>query len=136
MPSEILLVEDNRGDVVLLQEAFAEVDTHPQLTVASNGSEAMDLLRSRAAANPSALPGLIVLDLNLPRKDGKQVLEELKADPVLARIPVVILTSSNADRHVAQVHGLPDDSYVLKPTGFEGYLDVARGLARRLPPAG
>ena len=128
---EILLIEDNRGDVLLLEEAFRDIGFDPQLAVAGNGADAVDLLRRRTGPAPAGrLPDLIVLDLNLPRKGGKEVLAELKADPALAAVPVLILTSSGADQHVVGAYGLPESAYLIKPAQFSGYLDVARQIAK------
>ena len=126
---EIVLIEDNRGDVLLLTEALRQVECVPQMTVAGDGMAGLALLRERAAASPPQLPDLILLDLNLPRMDGWEVLRHLKAEPVLRAVPTAILTSSKADRHLMQAHDLPADRYLIKPASFQGFLELAGRIA-------
>ncbi len=124
---EILLVEDNPGDVRLTQEAFKEGKIENRLTVVGDGDAAMELLRGRVARGEPH-PGLILLDLNLPRKDGRQVLAELKSDPALKLIPVVVLTSSAAERDVVESYERNVNAYVTKPIDIDEFLAAIRAL--------
>jgi CheY-like chemotaxis protein len=126
-PVEILLVEDNPGDVRLTQEAFREGRIENKLTVAGDGEGALELLRGRLAVG-EARPGLILLDLNLPRMDGRDVLAELKGDPQLKVIPVVVLTSSSAERDVVESYERNANAYVTKPIDIDEFLAVIRAL--------
>jgi CheY-like chemotaxis protein len=119
---EILLVEDNPGDVRLTKEALKECGVPHQLTVAGDGVEAMRLLRG------GQTPDLIQLDLNQPRKDGREVLEEVKADPQLRRIPVVILTTSNSQTDVARAYDLHVNAYVVKPVDMDRFVEVIKAV--------
>jgi len=111
---EILLVEDNPGDVLLVRKALERAGLRHELRVAGDGDEALALLRAPAAAG-RARPGLVLLDLNLPGKDGREVLAEIKGDPALRVLPVVVLTSSRAERDVRRAYELHANSYVTKP---------------------
>ena len=122
----VLIVEDNPGDVLLLQEAMAETGFACRVSVARDGIEAIEYLRQSRLAQHSDRPELIVLDLNLPRMNGRDVLAFIKTDQELAGIPVLILTSSRADRDIVQLYGLPQDAYLIKPASFTGYLEVAQ----------
>ncbi len=126
-PVEILLVEDNPGDVRLTQEAFREGRIENLLTVVGDGDSAMALLRDRLAKGQPK-PGLVLLDLNLPRKDGRQVLAELKSDPQLKTIPVVVLTSSAAERDVIESYERNVNAYVTKPIDIDEFLGAIRAL--------
>jgi CheY-like chemotaxis protein len=119
---EILLVEDNPADVLLTEEAFQEATVSNRLSVARNGAEALDFLyrRGRHAAAPR--PALILLDLNLPRKNGREVLAVIKADPQLRRIPVIILTTSSAEEDVLKSYDLHANSYITKPVDLNKLL--------------
>ena len=123
-PIEILLVEDSPGDVRLTQEALEEVKIRNNLTVARDGEEAMELLRSNGAADSIPRPDLILLDLNLPRKTGREVLEEVKGDPALRRIPVVILTTSNEEGDVLGSYDLHANAYITKPVDLDQFIAV------------
>jgi two-component system, chemotaxis family, response regulator Rcp1 len=127
-PIVILLVEDNLGDVRLTREAFKEGKVQNRLLVVSDGVEAMSLLRQQGAHGASPRPDLILLDLNLPRMDGRQVLEEIKADPSLKRIPVVILTTSRAEEDILRTYDLHANCYISKPVDFETFLSVVRSI--------
>ncbi|MEJ7597558.1 MAG: response regulator [Kofleriaceae bacterium] len=118
----ILLVEDNPGDVDLILDALK--NPLYAITVASDGIEAMRLVRSHEK------PTLILLDLNLPKKDGRQVLQEIKADPELMQIPVVILSSSDASRDLDQAYRLHANCYLTKPVDLDAFLEVIAGIAR------
>ena len=125
---EVLLVEDNPGDVRLMREAFWEVDVRHCLHTASDGVEAIDFLRRREGYARAPRPDLIVLDLNLPRKDGREVLAEIKADARLRHIPVVVLSSSTAAEDVAGAYDLHANCYVSKPVDFEQFVGVVRSI--------
>lgn len=125
-PVEILLVEDNPGDVRLTQEALKDGRVMVNLTVASDGVEAMEILRGHRAANTR--PDLIVLDLNLPRKNGREVLEEIKADEELKRIPVIVMTTSKAETDIYKAYNLNANCYVTKPVDLDEFLNVVRSI--------
>ena len=127
-PREILLVEDNLGDIRILQEAFADAGITSRLNVVRGGDEAMDFLYRRGRFGGAPTPDLIVLDLNMPAKDGRTVLQELKADPLLRNIPLAILTSSSVDRDIVKTYGLPEEAYIVKPSFYAHYNDVVRSL--------
>jgi len=124
---QILLVEDNPGDVRLTQEAFRHGRLANELIVCGDGDAAMKLLRERQANN-SQLPGLVLLDLNLPGRSGLDVLAEIKADAVLRLIPVVVLTSSAAERDVLQSYERNANAYVTKPIDMDEFLAAIRSL--------
>lgn len=121
----ILLVEDNAGDALLVQEAFQETGTRCDFTVATDGELALALLQGDAHLRPIDRPDLILLDLNLPRKDGYEVLRDLKSCPVLRSIPVIVLTSSGAERDVAMVYTLHGNAYFRKSSSFGEYVQLA-----------
>ena len=121
----ILLVEDNPGDVRLMREALSPTGSK-KLVVVEDGEQAIRFLRRANPYADSPRPDLIFLDLNLPRKDGREVLAEIKADTSLRRIPVIVLTTSEADRDVHRVYDLHANCYVRKPTDLDDYLAVIR----------
>ena len=125
---EILIVEDNPGDVRLTTEAFKKGSTRPHFTVARDGVEALAILHRETPFAESPRPDLILLDLNLPRKDGWEVLREIKRDFELKAIPVVILTSSDADRDVAASYRLGANSYIAKPVDLGGFNEVVQSF--------
>jgi chemotaxis family two-component system response regulator Rcp1 len=125
-PAEILLVEDNAGDVRLTQEAFKEGQVRSNLSVARDGVEAVAFLRREGPYAHVARPDLILLDLNLPRKDGRAVLREIKADPILSLIPVVVLTTSPSEDDVLTSYGLHANCYILKPVELDHFMAVIR----------
>ena len=127
-PIEILLVEDNPADVRMTLEILKETKVRNTVTVAGDGNEAMDLLRRVGKYSQAVQPDLILLDLNLPKKDGKQVLAEIKADPFLRRIPVVILTSSNAEEDIVKSYSLYANCYVTKPVDLEQFVKVVKSI--------
>ncbi len=127
-PVEILLVEDNPADVRLTVEILKETKVRNSLTVAGDGNEALELLRRTGRYTHAVRPDLILLDLDLPKKDGEQVLAEIKADPVLKRIPVVILTSSKAEEDVVKSYNLYADCYVTKPVDLEQFVKVVKSV--------
>lgn len=128
VPIEILLVEDNPGDVRLTSEALRDAKVRNHLSVAPDGVEAMAMLRreGRHAAVPR--PDLILLDLNLPKKSGREVLEEVKGDNALKDIPVVILTTSQAERDIVESYRLHANAYVTKPVDLEQFLKVVQTI--------
>ena len=137
---EILLVEDSEPDILLTQEAFAEAQVKNRLHVARDGDEAIDFLRRRGEHAGAPRPDVILLDINMPRKNGLEVLTELKADPQLASIPVLILTTSQADTDISDAYARHASGYVIKPVGFENFLDAIRAFENfwltfvRFPP--
>lgn len=127
-PVDILLVEDNPGDVRLTQEALKEGKVLNNLWVVSDGVEAMTFLNQEAEYVDVARPDVILLDLNLPRKDGREVLAEIKVDPSLRRIPVVILTTSSADQDILKAYDLHANCYITKPVDLEQFIEVVRSI--------
>jgi len=125
---EVLLVEDNIGDVRLTQEALKEGRLLVNLTVARDGIEAMDLLQHKNGHTDAPRPDLILLDLNLPRKDGREVLQEIKANPELRTIPVVVLTTSEADNDVIVTYGSHANCYITKPVDMDRFVEIVKLL--------
>lgn len=127
-PIEVLLVEDNAGDVRLTQEALKEGKLAVNLTVARDGLEATEILHQRNGHANAQRPDLILLDLNLPKMDGRQVLQEIKSDPKLMRIPVVVLTTSEADSDILSTYGSHANCYITKPVDMERFIDIVKLL--------
>jgi two-component system, chemotaxis family, response regulator Rcp1 len=125
---EILLVEDNPGDVRLTKEALRDSKLRNRLIVAEDGVEALAVLRKEGRYVSTATPDLILLDLNLPRKSGREVLAEIKADPILRHIPVVVLTTSSADKDIIDVYDLQANCYVVKPVGLNEFITIVRSI--------
>jgi CheY-like chemotaxis protein len=125
---DVLLVEDDPGDVLMTREAFELNRVGNTLHVVSDGVEAMEFLRREGAHSAAPRPGLVLLDLNLPRKDGREVLSEVKADPDLCDIPVVILTTSSADEDIVRSYKLHANAYVTKPVDFKRFIEVVRQI--------
>lgn len=125
-PIEILLVEDNPGDVRLTQEVLRDGKVRNTLRVAGDGEEALAMLRREGAFANSPRPDVILLDLNLPKKDGRTVLAEIKADPSLHRIPVVVLTTSKAEEDVLKSYDLNANCYITKPVDLDQFIKVVR----------
>ena len=125
---EILLVEDDPGDVLITREAFAENKVRNHLSVVSDGEAALSFLRRKGEYADALRPDLILLDLNLPRKAGHEVLAEIKTDPELHRIPVVVLTTSDAEEDVLRSYDLHANAYVTKPVDFDRFLHVVRQI--------
>lgn len=140
-PIQVLLVEDNPGDVRLTREAFKDAKVHLEMHVVNDGVEAIDFLNRRGEYAESPRPDLILLDLNLPRKDGRDVLAEVKADTSLKSIPVVILTTSASDVDIESSYLLHANCYISKPVDLDGFLSVVRSIDNfwfsvvKLPPA-
>ena len=131
-PIEVLLVEDNPGDVRLTREALKEGKVRNNLSVAPDGVEAMAFLRREGIYSTAPRPDIILLDLNLPKKDGRQVLAEVKAAPELRRIPVVILTTSRAEEDILKTYDLHANCFITKPVDFEQFIAVVRSLRKYL----
>jgi two-component system response regulator len=127
-PIEILLVEDNPGDVDLTKEALEGAKVYTRLHVAEDGEAAVEFLCRRGQFAAAPRPDLILLDLNLPKKDGRQVLQEIKADPDLAAIPVVVLTTSEADEDILHSYQLHANCYITKPVDFKQFLKVVEAI--------
>jgi CheY-like chemotaxis protein len=125
---EILLVEDNPGDVRLTLEAFKEGKLHNRLHIARDGEEALAFLRRQGPYAEAVRPDLILLDLNLPKKDGREVLAEIKQDQELHRIPVVVLTTSKAEQDILKVYDLHANCYITKPMDLDQFLRVVRAI--------
>ena len=138
---DILMVEDSPTDVMMTREAFATHKVLNPLHVVSDGVAAMQYLRREGPYAAAARPGLIILDLNLPRKNGREVLAELKSDPELRTIPVVILTTSKAEEDIVKSYGLHANCYIIKPVDFPKFTDVVRSISEfwfrivTLPPS-
>ena len=121
---DILLVEDDPGDVELTKEGLQEAKMLVTLHVVEDGEKALRFLRKEAPYTEAARPDIILLDLNMPRKDGKETLQEIKADPALRAIPVVILTTSEAETDIARCYDLGANCYITKPISFEAFTKV------------
>ncbi len=124
----VLLVEDDPGDVLMTQEAFEHHKLRNQLHVVPDGVEALAFLRREGEHADAPRPGLVLLDLNLPRKDGREVLEEVKNDAALRSIPVVVLTTSQAEEDILRSYNLHANAYVPKPVDFERFIEVIRQI--------
>ena len=127
-PIEILLVEDNPGDVRLTREALRENKVNNNLHVAVDGVDALDFLFRRGKYVDAPHPDLVLLDLNLPKKNGREVLAEVKADPLLRRIPVVILTTSDAEQDIFASYDLHANCYITKPVDLDRFIDVVKSI--------
>lgn len=128
-PLQLLLVEDNPGDVRLTREAFKAGEVNAALYVARDGVEAMDFLRKRGAFASAPMPDLILLDLNLPRKNGREVLSEIKADPKLKKIPVLVMTTSRADQDINRAYSLNANCYITKPMDLDEFLRIVKSIS-------
>jgi two-component system, chemotaxis family, response regulator Rcp1 len=125
---QILLVEDNPGDVRLTQEALKEAKFRNTVHVVGDGIEALAYLRQQGKYSAATRPHLVMLDLNMPRMDGREVLEAIKKDPDLRRIPVVVLTSSEAETDIARAYELHANCYVTKPVDIDHFLQVVKSI--------
>ena len=125
---EVLLVEDSPGDVRLTREAFKDAKVHINLHVAADGAKAMAFLKREGVYANAPRPDLILLDLNLPKKDGREVLAEIKVDPALKTIPVVVLTTSSSEADILRSYQLHANCYITKPVGLEGFLTVVKSI--------
>ncbi|AEW98646.1 response regulator [Streptantibioticus cattleyicolor] len=139
-PIDVLLVEDDPGDELMTREAFEDNKIGNTLHVARDGEEALDFLYRRGAHAGAPRPDLILLDLNLPKYDGRQVLEQIKSDPELSHIPVVVLTTSAAEEDILRSYKLHANAYVTKPVDLEQFISAVRQIDEffvqvvRLPP--
>lgn len=139
-PIEILLVEDNPGDIQLTRIALEDNKMSVNLNVVEDGVEALAFLKKEGQYINAPHPDLILLDLNLPRKDGREVLAEMKADPILKRVPVVILTTSQAEEDVLKAYNLCANCYINKPVDFDRFVKIVRSIENfwftivKLPP--
>jgi CheY-like chemotaxis protein len=127
-PIEVLLVEDNPGDVRLTREALRDNKVHIHLSLVEDGVEAVTFLRREGKYANAPRPDLILLDLNLPRKDGREVLKEIKGDGDLKQIPVVILTTSTAEQDILRTYDFHANCYITKPVDFEQFLRVVKAI--------
>jgi two-component system, chemotaxis family, response regulator Rcp1 len=140
-PIQVLLVEDNEADADLMCEILQASRIHLELATVADGTEAIDFLRKKGSYAGAVRPDLILLDLNLPRKDGREVLQEIKEDPSLRLIPVVVMTSSAAEADVVRSYGLGANCYVTKPVDWRAFQEIVKAIEGfwftivRLPPA-
>ncbi|OAA25639.1 Response regulator receiver domain protein [Frankia sp. EI5c] len=128
VPVEVLLVEDDPGDVLMTREAFEDHKLKNNLNVVSDGVEALAYLRGEGSYSGVPRPDLILLDLNLPRRDGREVLAEVKSDERLRRIPIVVLTTSEAEEDVLRSYDLHANAYITKPVDFDRFVSVVRQI--------
>jgi two-component system, chemotaxis family, response regulator Rcp1 len=139
-PVDILLVEDNPGDVRLTKEALKDAKVLNEIYVAKDGVEAMQFVHREGSFANAPMPDLILLDLNLPRKDGREVLAEIKKDPKLQHIPVVVLTTSKADEDIIKTYNLHANAYITKPVDLNRFVEIMHALEQfwftivKLPP--
>ncbi len=140
LPVDILLVEDNPGDVRLTKEALKDAKVLNEIYVARDGVEAMQFVHREGSFANAPMPDLILLDLNLPRKDGREVLAEIKKDPKLQHIPVVVLTTSKADEDIIKTYNLHANAYITKPVDLNRFVEIMHALEQfwftivKLPP--
>lgn len=125
---EILLVEDNPADIEIAQESFYECSLLNKLNVVDNGEDAIKYLRQELPFKDTVQPDIILLDLNLPKKNGHEVLQEIKQDPNLRKIPVIVLTSSKAEEDIAKSYDLHANCYISKPVDFEKFIALAKTI--------
>ncbi len=139
-PIEILLVEDNPGDIRLTQEALKDSKLHNNLSITRDGVEAMEFLRQKGKYNAAPRPDIILLDLNLPRKDGREVLEEIKVDESLRLIPVVVMTTSEDEEDILRSYQLHANCYITKPVDLNRFITIVKTIENfwfqivKLPP--
>jgi two-component system, chemotaxis family, response regulator Rcp1 len=127
-PIKILLVEDNPDDVDITREALADAKMHTDIYLAKDGVEALAFLRQEGRYAQMPLPDIILLDLNLPRKDGREVLKEIKGDKNLKRIPVVILTTSHTEEDIVKAYDCHANCYIAKPVDFDQFIKVVKAI--------
>ncbi|MFC4147829.1 response regulator [Micromonospora mangrovi] len=127
-PVRILVVDDDPGDVLMIEEALADSDVEKVIDVVNDGQEAMEFLRREGRHTDARRPDVILLDLNMPRMDGRQVLGEVKQDEDLRTIPIVVLTTSNADTDIVGSYTLQANAYVTKPIDLDDFNDVVRRI--------
>lgn len=129
-PVSVLLIEDNPGDVRLTQEAFNECKSNIDLKVIMDGLEAIHYLKKEGEYTEATTPDMILLDLNLPKKSGKEILAEIKSDPELKRIPVIILTTSNAEYDILKSYDLHVNGFINKPVDFDRFFEIIQHIER------
>jgi CheY-like chemotaxis protein len=140
LPIELLLVEDDPGDTLMIKEALEHNKVRNNLHCVTDGVEAMEFMRQQGQFADAPRPDLLLLDLNLPRKDGREVLAEVKADPDLRTIPIVVLTTSKAEEDILRSYQLHANAYVTKPVDFPQFIEVVRQIDEffvavvKLPP--
>jgi two-component system response regulator len=127
-PVQILLVEDSPEDVILAREALKDAEVTGELHVVGDGEAAMEFVRQEGEFADAPRPHLVLLDLNLPRKDGREVLSEIKADPDLRQLPVVVLTTSSSDRDIVRAYDARVNAYVRKPVNFDQLVQIFRAI--------
>ncbi|MGB9939097.1 response regulator [Methanosarcina sp.] len=127
-PIEILLVEDSKGDIGLIEEVFEEARIRNNLHIAEDGEEAILFLNKKGRFLDAPRPDIILLDLNLPRKDGREVLQEVKGDPNLRNIPIVVLTTSKAEEDILRSYDLHANAYITKPADFDQFVKVIKSI--------
>ncbi len=127
-PIEILLIEDNPGDVKLTQLALSEIRVHNNLNVVTNGVDAIDYIYQNGQYKDAPRPDIILLDLNLPKKDGREVLKELKSDDNFKRIPIVVLTSSKAEEDILRSYDLHANCYITKPLDLLQFFEIIKSI--------
>lgn len=128
--AEILLIEDNQADILLTEEAFKECSNSHNITAFKDGLEAMKFLQKNASYNKSFIPDLILLDLNLPRKDGRELLAEIKADPVLRAIPIIVLSTSKSEKDIMNSYELKANCYICKPVELDSFFNIILEIER------
>lgn len=127
-PVKILLIEDNEADIRLTRESIREAKIRNKLYVTRDGEEAMEFLQKKGEHKDAVTPDLILLDLNLPKKDGREVLKDIKNDTDLSHIPVVVLTTSEAEKDIMKSYQLHANCYVTKPMGLDGFVEVISAI--------
>jgi chemotaxis family two-component system response regulator Rcp1 len=127
-PIEIMLLEDNIGDVILIQKAFGKSKFATTVTVAEDGELALRMLRREGPFKNQSRPDLILLDLNLPKLDGREILQEVKRDATLSEIPVVVLSGSRAETEIARVYALHANAYIVKPVNFQHLQEIVSNI--------
>lgn len=127
-PAVILIIEDNPGDVELIRQAFKNFKILNSLENVSDGEKAMQFLKKEGSYKNAPRPDIILLDLNLPRKDGREVLSDIKNDPGLKSIPIIVLTSSSAEEDVVKAYDLHANCYIKKPVDFDGLMNVVQSI--------
>jgi DNA-binding response OmpR family regulator len=125
---KVLLIEDNKADIILIKKAFQKNNYNFNLMVKLNGEEGIDYLRTTAMDNKEDLPHLILLDLNLPKKNGFEVLQEVKGDKILKKIPIIILTTSSAEEDITRSYDLYANCYIVKPVKFNEFTNIVKSL--------
>ena len=123
-PVELLLIEDNSGDILLTKEAFEEIGFSENLSVVTDGEAAIDFLYKQGRYQDAPSPDLIILDLNIPRVDGRELLAKIKGDPMLKKVPIIVLSTSKSDRDIKTCYELQANCYLIKPVDFEEFLQI------------